>query len=360
MKFKMAILALVAILGLALVGCGGDKETNTTPQTNPTPNPGKKEKLTIWVGSESVAFYEEKLNEYAAAYKAENGSELPFAFDVQGQDTGAAADVFLQDTEAGADIFTVAHDNLGKLLEGSGSIAPFKSESLIEQMEEQNPDAFLDVCYLQAGDGSAAEYYGVPYISQALVLYYNKEIFDGKEDKLASWEGILEVAAENNAVAVNYNGEDGYNYSHFLLAQPYSEDAKAAFGNSGTLQIYKNGVQSNCYAYGDDQVAITKYAQRFTANVNGRNGNVGSTNWSAECEQNLAITHIGGAWNNGDVVNVWGEENTGITTLPTFTLTEADAYGEAKAGMVFHSGSFADCKVFVKKKASRILSSCRR
>ena len=137
MKFKMAILALVAILGLALVGCGGDKETNTTPQTNPTPNPGKKEKLTIWVGSESVAFYEEKLNEYAAAYKAENGSELPFAFDVQGQDTGAAADVFLQDTEAGADIFTVAHDNLGKLLEGSGSIAPFMSESLIEQMEEQ-------------------------------------------------------------------------------------------------------------------------------------------------------------------------------------------------------------------------------
>lgn len=353
MKFKMAILALVAILGLALVGCGGDKETNTTPQTNPTPNPGKKEKLTIWVGSESVAFYEEKLNEYAAAYKAENGSELPFAFDVQGQDTGAAADVFLQDTEAGADIFTVAHDNLGKLLEGSGSIAPFKSESLIEQMEEQNPDAFLDVCYLQAGDGSAAEYYGVPYISQALVLYYNKEIFDGKEDKLASWEGILEVAAENNAVAVNYNGEDGYNYSHFLLAQPYSEDAKAAFGNSGTLQIYKNGVQSNCYAYGDDQVAITKYAQRFTANVNGRNGNVGSTNWSAECEQNLAITHIGGAWNNGDVVNVWGEENTGITTLPTFTLTEADAYGKATAGMVFHSGSFADCKAFCKKKDSK-------
>ena len=76
----------------------------------------------------------------------------------------------LSDTDAGADIFTIAHDNLGKLLDGSGVIGSFTNEELIAQMEETNPESFLDACYLQAGDGSDPQFYGVPIMSQALVL----------------------------------------------------------------------------------------------------------------------------------------------------------------------------------------------
>ena len=220
-------------------------------------------------------------------------------------------------------------------------------------MVEQNPDAFLDVCYLQAGDGSEPQFYAVPVISQALVLYYNKAVFTGKEDKLASWEGILEVARENNALATSYSGTDGYNYSHFLLAQPFNDQAKDVFGASGSLEIYKNALQKNCYAYGDDQVAFNKYAQRFTVDPNGRNGTLTSTDgFAVELSTGKAITFVGGAWHLGAVTASLGEDNVGIVELPTFTLTEADAYGTATAGMTFHSGSFADCKCFVKKKGS--------
>ena len=121
---------------------------------------------------------------------------------------------------------------------------------LINQMEDQCSDGFLDVCNLQAGDGSLAAYYAVPYISQALVLMYNKADFTGQEEKLQSFEGLLEVAQQKNKLAVSYAGGDGYNFSNFLLAQPYSADAKEAFGNLGSLLIYSKGIQTNNYNYG--------------------------------------------------------------------------------------------------------------
>jgi arabinogalactan oligomer/maltooligosaccharide transport system substrate-binding protein len=303
--------------------------------------------LDIWVGSESAAYYQEVMDEYAKKYN------LPFEVRVTGMDTGSAADIFLTDPEAGADIFTVPHDSLGKLLAGSGQIAAIKSEYLLEQIESNNPKSFLNVCYLQAEDGSAAEFYAAPIMSQALVLYYNKEVFKGQEEKLASWEGIMEVAKANNAMATSFQGADGYNYSAFLLAQPYNEAAKAVFGTQGTLQLYRDGVQANCMGYGDDQVAINKWAQRFITNLNGRDSSVMSYNgWYTELASGEAITLVGGSWSLNSVEDALGRNNYGIVELPTFTLTAADAYGKAKAGMTFHSGSYVDAKCLVKKKDS--------
>lgn len=347
MKIKTLIMTLVMLLSCVVLAACGEKTKE------PTEEPAPASDLVIWVGSESVKFYEKVMVEYEEAYKTKNGKDFPGNIKVIGMDTGSAADSYLNDTEAGADIFTVAHDNLGKLLAGSGKIAAIKSKSLLDQMESTNPDAFLDVCYLQAEDGSSAQYYAAPIISQALVLYYNKEIFAGKEAKLATWEGIMEVAAENNAMATSFSGTDGFNYSCFLLAQPYSEDAIAAFGKQGTLQIYKGGVQANCMGYGDDQVAISKWAQRFILHPNGRNKAITSSDkWSNELTNGKAITMVGGAWHLNNIKAALGDDNYGVVELPRFTLTEADAYGKAKAGMVFHSGSFFDAKCLVKKADS--------
>ncbi|QWB95756.1 hypothetical protein KHQ89_07460 [Mycoplasmatota bacterium] len=85
---------------------------------------GKEDPLTIWVGSESVDFYQEMMDTYVSDYATENGEDFPYEVKVVGVDTGSAAATFLEDTDAGADIFTVAHDNLGKLTSGSSSIAP--------------------------------------------------------------------------------------------------------------------------------------------------------------------------------------------------------------------------------------------
>ena len=102
---------------------------------------GSKKTLTIWVGAESVDFYTAKMDEYAANYKTETGKELP-AYVVKGVDSGSAAAVYLQDTEAGPDIFTIPHDNLGKLTEGSSTIAPITDQALLDQIENDNPESF--------------------------------------------------------------------------------------------------------------------------------------------------------------------------------------------------------------------------
>ena len=343
MKRKLFLCLLVALFALCLVACGESEGGEGT----------KSGKITVWVGSESVAFYDDALNNgYKAYYKDLNGGDFPHSFEVIGVDTGAAAATYLTDTEAGADLFTVAHDNLGKLLDGSGTIAPITSQALLDQMVAQNSDAFINAVYLQAGDGSEAQIYAVPYISQALVLYYKESLFEGQAEKLQSWEGIMEVAKANNAMATSYSGADGFNYSLFLLAQPKSQDAIEAFGKEGTLRIYKNGAQANCFNWGDDQVAIQKYAQRFTLDPNGRNGLLTTSDgYATELKNGDAITMVGGAWNKGQIVSSLGDD-WNVTQLPSFTLTEADAYGDAKAGMEFWSGTYADCKCFVKKKAS--------
>ena len=352
MRRRQIILTLALILFslCGLLACGA-KDSYSAGQ------------IKVWVGGESQVFYDEVLNnDYKEYFKEKYGKEFPYSFKVVGVDAGGAAAQFLNDTTAGADIFTVPHDNLGKLLDGSTSIAPVEDEELIEQMEAQNPDSFLDVCWLAAGDGSDAAYYAVPYISQSLFLVYNKSVFAGKEDKLKTWEGIMEVATAENTKATAFMGSDGFNFSSFILAQPKSEDAIQAFGKNGTLRVYQNGSVTNCYNWGDDQVAVQKWVQRFILNDHGRRKKIITDDGfdkelrnftlSTKTAGNSCITAVIGAWKIGQIRTAL-PDNWGATVLPSFTLTEADAYGAAKAGMEFYTGTFADCKCFVKKAGSR-------
>ena len=151
---------------------------------------GKEDPLLIWVGSESVEFYQTQMDDYVAAYEEENGEAFPYEVSVVGVDTGSAASTFLEDMEAGADIFTVAHDNLGKLTAGSSGIAPVTDEALLAQIENNNSDTFLDVIKNTVG---GQEYtFGIPYIAQSLVLYYNTEFLDAED--VLTWEGIWDVS----------------------------------------------------------------------------------------------------------------------------------------------------------------------
>lgn len=340
MKIKRCFYVLLALLfATTLLACGEEQNNGGNNWVAPsTP-------MQICVGSESTWYYQDVLDQYV------EDNNLPFTIEVTGVDTGSYADTFLLDPEAGADIFVAAHDNLGKLLEGAGSIAPIEDEDLIDQIDETVDPEFQDVVYIAAGGGQA-RYYAVPIIRQSLVLYYNKAYFSDASE-CDTWEEILKVAKDNNKLAVAYTGNDGFNYSHWLLAQPANTAAKNAFGNKGSLQLYKNGLWANNMLYGDDQVAITKYAQEFTANANGRKGEVvGQNTWESELKNNQVITVIGGAWNVGSIESVLGKGGYGITVLPKFTLKSSHAYGTAKANMQFQSGSFYDVKCLMKKKGS--------
>lgn len=363
MKIRRLIISLfVVMFSTVLLACGGSNDSNgskepTAPSTEPTaPQQGSdnllpdstgfnpSQPMEICVGSESVGYYQTVLNKFVA------DNNLPFTINVTGVNTGEYADTFLRDPSVGADIFVAAHDNLGKLLDGKGSIAPVTNKKLVEQIDNNTEVAFQNVCYL-APAGSTPQYYGVPIIRQALVLYYDKTYF-ADDEAVSSWEKILEVAENTGKLAVAYVGNDGYSYSHWLLAQPANTQAQKAFNKKGTLQLFQKGTADKNMAWGDDQVAIHSYAQRFTNNKNGRNGAVTTNDsWNTELKNGQVLSVIGGAWNLNDIKGILGD-NYGVTLLPTFKLTGSDAFGTAKSGMEFRSGSFYDVKCLMKKKGS--------
>ena len=296
--------------------------------------------LTIWVGTESVEFYQDAIADYLVMYEEENGKAFPHTIEVKGADTGPAAATYLEDTEAGPDIFTVAHDNLGKLIAGSSSIAPVTDADLLAQIENDNPDTFKNV--IKGNVGGQTYTFGVPYIAQALVLFYNKDLVTAEQ--VQTWEGILAAAKAVDKQALSLTGTDGFNNSFLLLA------TNATTGES-SLKLYEGGDIMENYASGDDMVSVMKWGQRFFTDPNGPKRPTDS-GWQIELKDGISLSVISGAWHYNAAVSALGSK-LGIAKLPTFTVTEADAYGTVQAGTVFQSGTFADAKMFVMKKNSK-------
>ena len=333
MKTKKLLSLVISALSLAsVVGCGGGK--------------GNDNVITIWVGAESVQFYSEKVEEYKDYYAKAKGETFPCTFSVKGVDTGTAADVWLQDPEVGADIFTIAHDNIAKLVDGNCPIMPVTDQALLSQVNEMNPASFLDV--IKGTYREQTYTFAVPYISQALVLFYNKEYVTAEQAK--TWEGLAEAAAAASTSlgkvvqAGSFLGTDGYNFSWPVLARKVSD-------NSTSVKIYEGGEQENCYFQGDDTVSIMKWTQDFFANENGAKFPT-SDGWEVELQNKISLSVIGGAWSYPAAKAALGS-NLAITILPKFSITEESAYGSVTAGTQFQAGSFVDCKAFVMKRESK-------
>jgi len=320
---SLALLLALCMIVASFTGC--------SPKKNP---------LTIWVGVESVDFYTAKMAEYVENYKAKTGEAFPYTISVQGVDTGSAASKVLDDIDAGADIFTVAHDNLPKLTAGASAIAPVRDEALLAQINADNPQAFLNAIDMTVQGTSYT--FGVPYIAQSLVLMYNTKYLT--KDDVKTWEGIWAAAKKNNMQSVSLTGADGFNNSFLVLA------INEATGKMPAV-IYENGETENCYFTSDETVAIMQWGQRFFTDKNGGKMPTDS-GWEIELRDEISLGVITGAWKYNAAKASLGQ-NLGIAILPSFTLTADDVEGtNVKAGTVYRSGSFTDCKVFVMKKGS--------
>ena len=313
---------------------------------------GNKEGIVVWVGTESQAFYQQVANEYIEKYNETHSEAFPFKITVKGVDSSSAAEAVKNDPQAGPDIFTVPHDNLGKMMGDNPILAAITDQELLAQIEADNPEGYKDV--IKTTINKQERIIAVPYIGQALVLYYDKTQISAEEVK--SWEGIMQAAKRvgSDVKATFPMGNDCYNLSLFTLARKVDE--RDAAGNitktSTTVKLYEMpegetdvGKRLNgLYFQGDDTMAVYKWAQRFFADPNG--GMLNNDEIYNTISNNKAITLIGGAWKFNDVKSAWGD-NLAVAELPEFTITEADAYGSIEAGTVFKSGTFADCKVLV-------------
>ena len=322
------IIALVLLLVMAVsvfAGCGSAKEEDKV--------------IRVWVGEESVEFYQTLCDEYVAAH-----SDFGYTVVVKGMDTGSVAGTITNDPQAAADIYTVAHDNIGKLA-ATQCAKPIGDQSLIDQVLADNPEPFQKVIYSTLNGQKYL--YGVPYISQALFLYYNKSLVT--EEQASSFEGLREAAMAAGTKAVTVVGDDGYNMSFALLATKVSD-------HSTTVKIYEGAESvsggskgtSNCQ--GDDTVAIIRWLQDYAADPNGFKW-ASPDGWDADLDKSnkgvLAV--IGGAWHYNTAKAALGETNLGIALIPTFTLTDECVKGltGVSAGDVYRGGTFADCKCFM-------------
>lgn len=323
MKKFIALFIVLVMTAALFAGCGG----------------GGDKIIRVWVGEESVEFYQKICNEYVAAHE-----DFGYTVEVRGMDTGAVAGTISNDPTAAADIYTVAHDNIGKLA-STQCAKPIGDQSLIDQVLADNPESFRKVIYSTL---NGTQYlYGVPYISQALFLYYNKALVT--EEQAKSFEGLREAARAAGTKAVTVTGDDGFNMSFALLATKVSD-------HGTTVKIYEGAESvsggskgtSNCQ--GDDTIAIMRWLQDYAADENGFKW-ASPDGWDADLDKSnkgvLAV--IGGAWHYNTAKAALGETNLGITLIPTFTLTEKSVEGLSgvSAGEVYRGGTFADCKCFM-------------
>ena len=283
------------------------------PPSSNTENVGT---IQISVDQELVNFYSKVLAKYSLTHP-----ELAYNLDVVAGDAGTVADTVIKDGEAAPDIFTVPHVNIGKLTEAY-AVLPYINNELLAQIEDDNPTAFKDVIEV---DGLV---YAAPYISQSLVLMYDKTKVTDEQAK--SFEGLKQAAVAAGNKAITFTGADGYNFSAFTLARRVSD-------KSTTVKLYEGGNQQNCYFQGEDTFQITKWAQSYFADPNG--GMFPSdAGWFSEVQNGKVNAVIGGPWHFADFqLAVGGAKNTGITILPTFTA----------GGVEYRAGSFVDCKVLM-------------
>ena len=325
---KLISLLLAACMVLTLTACGGGGDGGKKPEDT---------KIVVWVGEESAEFYQKACDDYVAAHP-----DFGYTITVKGMDTGAVAGTVTNDPSAAADIFTVAHDNIGKLA-ATQCAKPITDESLIRQVKADNPASFQNVIYSSLNGQTYL--YGVPYISQALFMYYNKDKVT--EQQAESFEGLREAAKAAGTKAITVTGDDGFNNSFALLATRVSDHAT-------TVKIYQGadaasgGSKGTSNCQGDDTVAIVRWLQEYAADPNGFKW-ASSDGWEADLKNGGALAVIGGAWHYNSAKAALSETNLGIALIPTFTLTEAACEGlsDVKAGDVYRGGTFADCKVFM-------------
>ena len=177
--------------------------------------------------------------------------------------------------------------------------------------------------------------FAAPYISQALVLMYNKA--KDTEEQAKTIEGLKEAAVANNSKSLAITGTDGFNFSFTVLAR------KAA-DNSTSVKLYENTDKNACYFQGDDVVATVQWAQDFFADPNGGHWPT-DAGWISDAQANKVVACIGGAWQFKDWEGAVGSTNAGYTVLPTYTVNAEQVAGTSvAAGTKFQAGSFVDCK----------------
>lgn len=294
---------LSALLLASFLATGCSTEASSTPNTPTQPSdPGDvttpqrptvhEEKYTIAFAcpEREIPFVERTLEKFL-----EDNDWINVTVKGEAYSTGEIASR-VKDWEKGPDLYAFSSDTIGDLLaKGALDFVPEGKESL---------DKFA----------IGSDHFAYPYSGDnGYFLYYDKELFAGKEDKLRTIEGILDVCQEAGR-QLCYPLEDPYFSMAFLQSFGAGYDIR---WNPDEKRVSQ---QSSDFASEEGLLAAKAMLSLVQDPL------VFSTTATAAPSQfNGFGAVVDGSWRKENYIQQMGEENLGAVSLPSMTIEGKEA-----------------------------------
>lgn len=303
MKKSLKMLSLATLCLFALTGCDQTSSTSTGGE-------GGSNQSTTTAGGTTDKAYHLKIagpeaqstfiKEQVQKYLDDNGwDNVTFEMMDLGEDK---ADTNVTDWTTGPEIFAFASDKMLNLVKANAlNTVPSR---YADQMAEDMNEAAIVAGTL--GDNMVA----YPYAGDnGYFLYYDKALFAGKEDKLNTVEGIIEVCKEA-----------GRQFCYPLQTQFYSMAMLQTFGASYTITMNADQTDIASVTATYDEEAGVRAGKGMMQLI--QNANVlATTTQSAPTEANGIGAVVDGSWNSAAYEQaLGGADKIGACKLPTLTV----------------------------------------
>ncbi len=333
MKRKVvSVLLCASMVGAMMAGCGSTTEDTTSDATTTdvaaeadteaasdasadaianliAATDGTVE-LTLWC-SETTE-YQTVMAELVENFKAEY-PDVDFNITIGAVSEADAKDEVLNDVEAAADVFVFADDQLNDLV-NAGALQSVDATFTYDPAET-NAESTVEAASV---DG---QLYAYPLTaSNGYFLYYNSEYLT--EEDVASWDSILEVAAENGKTVGMEVSNGWYLYSFFAGAglEMYMQDDNSNYCNWNATDTDITGA--------DVANAISEIA------ANSAFVSCGNTDGTAAAANGEMIAFVDGTWDSGAFQEAYGD-GYAAAKLPTFTVNGEQVQMGSFAGYKF-------------------------
>lgn len=189
-RFMSLLLVLTILLTFAACRPSGvlnEQQTETEPTGTETENPEsdvtvREVELTVWAPVQDQTEGSEWLKQMQTAFEAAH-PEYRITWTNELKAEGDAANSVINDPRAAADVYFFAHEHIDDLV-GCGGLSVLSGD-YAQQVRGDNIQMIVE-----AATHSDGNIYGFPVSSNAVILYYNKDVYS--EEDVQSLDTMLE------------------------------------------------------------------------------------------------------------------------------------------------------------------------
>lgn len=300
-------LAMMALAGCSKTGTSSSAKDSTTAKpseekqtTTQTPAPAEKKKLVVACPSLQKDFIEAKVN----AFLTEKGLSSSYTLSISNigeGDVNNGTSVPDWTAETAPDLYAYASDQtLGLVSKGALAEVP---STYSTTMKTDMGDEVMNAAKV------GKKYYGYPYAGDnGYFLYYNKSLFTGKEAKLDTLDGVVEVCKANN-VKLSYKLADTF----------FSTGLMFTFGARYDVTLSTDGKSISSISADFDTETGMKAAKAMQSIINNEDIDTTKDGQKAPTTANGLGATVDGSWNANTYKEAMGD-NYACVKLPSVTV----------------------------------------